>query len=65
METRRKILSFLPVMAFLSLWGNGWGVEGVKPPVGNLMPKGNCWPSSEKGFRKPGFRKFFVKPRPR
>jgi thermitase len=40
METRRKILSFLLVMAFLSVWGNGWGVEGMKQPVGKPYAEG-------------------------
>jgi hypothetical protein len=40
METRRKILSFLLVMAFLSVWENGWGVEGMKQPVGKPYAEG-------------------------
>jgi hypothetical protein len=32
METRRKALSFFLAMAFLTACGNGWGVEGLKPP---------------------------------
>ena len=32
METRRKTLSFFLAMAFLTVCGNAWGVEGLKPP---------------------------------
>jgi hypothetical protein len=40
METRKKTLSFFLAMAFLTVCGNGWGVEGVKPPGGKPYAEG-------------------------
>jgi hypothetical protein len=40
MENRRRVLSFLLALAFLSVCGTGWGVEEVKPPGGKPYAEG-------------------------
>jgi len=50
METSGKTLSFFLAMAFLTVCGNGWGVEGVKPPGGKPHAEGELLVKFKEGI---------------
>ena len=57
METRRKTFSFFLAIAFLAVCGNGWGVEGVKPPGGKPYAEGELLVKFKEGVSEAQIQK--------